>query len=226
MEMPIERAARLAKGYTFTPVSPDIVAAFYEHTEKCVVVEDNGEISFDTDGRRLRFQHGGVPLAPGTKALAYFHPDDPKFVHLTDGKGAILGTWLRRDRVGHHDPDALAEAMRYTHVAREAAREAANTLAAPERAELDAMRRHNAELLKLTEFTDVTAAPEAAAGTVGSPAGAALTAVASAVKRDLMAAKAVENREAESAANDLLAAEAAPETGADSTDDFLSAISK
>lgn len=182
MERPIERAARLARGYEFTPVSPAIVAAFYEHSEKPVIVKPNGELEFQHEGRTFIFRHGGNPLVPGTKCLAYFHPDDPKFLHLTDGRGGLLGTWLRRDRVAHHDRDALAEAMRYTHIAREAAREAANALAQPQRAELSAMRAHNAELLKLSEFTDVTEAPAAGTGTVGAPVGAALTAVSAAVK--------------------------------------------
>ena len=46
------------------------------------------------------------------------------------------------------------------------------------------MRAHNAEVLKLADFTDITTAPAAGAGTVGSPVGAALTAVSSAVKTE------------------------------------------
>ena len=69
------------------------------------------------------------------------------------------------------------------------ARAAAEQLAAPQRAELAAMRAHNAELLKLAEFTDVTPAPEAKPGTVGSPIGAALTAVSEAVKTDAAKAR-------------------------------------
>jgi len=184
MESPIERAGRLAQGYEFTPVSPAIVAAFYEHSERPVLVKPNGEIEFQHDGRTFIFANGGLPLVPGTKGLGYFHPDDPKFLHLTDGRGAMLGTWVRRDRVAQHDRDALADAMRYTHVARETARAAANELAAPQRAELEAMRAHNAALIQTSDFTDVTEPPAPANGTVGSPAGAALTAVSATVKAD------------------------------------------
>lgn len=196
MESPMERAARLVRAVRgdWTPVSPLVVRAFYEHTERIITVRDNGEIAIDVDGRTHTFAHGGVPLLPGTKALAYFHPDDPAFLHLTDGRGAMLGTWVRRALVKYGDQDALAAAMRYTHLALETAREAANQLAAPQRAELEAMRAHNAELMKLAEFTDVTAPPSPEADrqvcptTVGSPAGAAMAAVAGSVKAERKAA--------------------------------------
>lgn len=215
MEMPIERAARLARGYEWTHVSPEIVAAFYEHSEKLERVEDNGEIRFEFEGKILRFVHGGIPLVPGTKVLAYFHPDDPKFLHLTDGRGAVLGTWIRRERVGFRDTDALAEAMRYTSIAREAAREAANTLAAPQRAELEAMRAHNEELLKLAEFTDITEAPtekieDGRLKIVGAPVGAALTAVSAAVKTDLNRSTKQATAEAVAAAEDIFRAVKSP----------------
>lgn len=191
MESPMERAARLIQTVQgdWSPVSPHIVRVFYEHTERRVVVKDNGEISFELDGKTYTFANAGGPLLPGTKALAYFNPDDPAYLHLTDGRGAMLGTWLRRALVKYGDQDALANAMRYTHIARTAAQQAANKLAEPQRAELEAMRAHNAELLKLNEFTDVTTAPEARPGTVGAPIGAALTTVSSAVKVESKRAK-------------------------------------
>ncbi len=189
MEMPVERAARLVQGIEWTPVSPSIVQTFYEHTERAVTVKPNGELEISVDGRALIFAHGGNPLPPGTKALAYFHPDDPKYLHLTDGRGGIIGTWSRRGRVAFGDHAGLAEAMRYTHIAREAAREHANQLATPQRAELEAMRAHNAELLRLAEFTDVTPSPRTEDGgqkteLVGTPLGAALSEVSAAVKSD------------------------------------------
>lgn len=195
-ESPLERAARLIAQVhgEWTPVSPVIVRAFYEHTERAVVVKDNGEISFDVDGKTYTFAHAGVPLVPGTKALAYFHPDDPAFVHLTDGRGAMLGTWVRRALVKYGDTDALAAALRYTHIARAAARNAANVLATPERDRLEALRAQNAELMQLAQFTDVTPAPPAAREdasptTIGAPVGAALTAVSAAVKAESTRAK-------------------------------------
>lgn len=184
MESPIERAARLVHGLEWTPVSPLIVRAFYEHNERPVLVKTNGEIEFQHETKSITFRHCGVPLLPGTKALGYFHPDDPAFLHLSDGRGAMLGTWVRRNRVAFGDTEQLAAAMRYTHIAREAARHAANVLATPQRAELEAMRAKNAEVLRLEEFVDVVAAPPANHGIIGSPAGAALTAVSTAVKEE------------------------------------------
>jgi hypothetical protein len=188
MESPMERAARLARGLEWTPVSPSIVAAFYEHSERPVIVKPNGEIEFQHEGRSITFANsGGVALVPGSKALGYFHPDDPAFLHLTDGRGAVLGTWVRRSRVAFGDAEQLASALRYTHIAREAARTAANQLAAPQRAELVSMRAHNAELMKLSEFVDVTVPPSTInhqPSTAGAPAGAALTAVSRAVKAE------------------------------------------
>lgn len=210
MQSPIERAAMLiqqVKG-DWTPINPAIITTFYEHTEKLVVVKPNGEIEFHQDGQQNIFAPGDAPLPPGTKALAYYLPDDPSLVYLTDGKGCFLGIWTRRNRVAFGDKDALANAMRYTHIAREAARTAANRLAEPERAELEAMRAHNAELMQLNQFTDVTEAPAAKEGTIGSPVGAALTTVSQAIKADVKRAKkkaTAEEREAsQTAASDLL----------------------
>lgn len=181
MERPYERALRLMHGHEWSPVSPAIVAAFYEHSEKIVHVEDDGEIVFKQDGRQFTYRHGGAPLVPGSKALAYFHEDDPRFLHLTDGKGSILGTWIRRERVS--DLEALQDAFRYTGAAKAAAQVAAAALAQPQTDQLAAMRAHNEELMKLSEFTDVTEAPQPGMGIVGSPAGAALVAV-SQVRKD------------------------------------------
>jgi len=217
MESPIERAARLVRGLEWTPVSPAIIAAFYEHQERPCIVKPNGEIEFQHEGRSITFAHGGVPLIPGTKALGYFHPDDPSFLHLTDGRGAVLGTWVRRTRVAFGDPEHLAAALRYTHIAREAARAAANVLATPQREELNRMRAHNAELLQLANYTDITEAPPAADGLVGSPAGAALTAVSSAVKADSNRARehAAELRRFTGDLTDLATPEASAEAGND-----------
>jgi hypothetical protein len=219
MQSPIERAAMLiqqVKG-DWTPVNPAIVTTFYEHTEKLVVVKPNGEIEFQQDGQQNIFAPGETPLPPGTKALAYYLPDDPALVYLTDGKGCFLGIWARRNRVAFGDKDALASAMRYTHIAREAARAAANQLAAPERAELEAMRAHNAELMKLNEFTDVTPAPESrvegreSKATVGAPIGAALTTVSATAKADVKRAKKKATAEATAAAADIFTAESKDE---------------
>lgn len=167
-EMPVERAVRLiAAVERWDRVSPDILIAFLEHTQKWVTVGAQGEIQFDQDGVKLKFRHGGLPLAAGTKALAYFSPSDPGVLHLTTGDGRILGTWAARDRVAYLDRAALARAMRYTGAAREAAKEIARDLATPQREQLAAMREHNATL---TPFVATTEAPAALGYEPGSAA--------------------------------------------------------
>jgi hypothetical protein len=170
-EMPVERAERLvraacAEGQTWQPVSPAIITAFFEHTQRQVTVQPNGLITFTIDGRPIEFAPPGAPaslpasaIVPGTKLLAYSHPDDPAYLHLTDGAGRILGTWLRRGLVDSED--SLKAAIRYTQTALRAAREQAAKLAAPEVAELEQMRARNAELLAANSFIDTTTVLEA-----------------------------------------------------------------
>lgn len=181
-EMPVERALKLIRQVSdWTPASPAIVVSFLEHSEKIVEVAKNGEIAFDHEGKRLTFVPAGVPLIPGQKVLAYFHAADPGFIHLTNGKGSVLGTWVRKGRVRSGDVTALEDAMRYTHAAKAAAETRARELAAPQIADLEALRAHNA---RLHEFTQVTDTPNATAGQIGTAVGAALTEVSGTIKRD------------------------------------------
>ena len=146
METPIERAGRLVAGCApFTRVSPEVITAFYEHTQRKVVVEDRGEIEFMHEGKILRFAPPAseFALAPATKCLGYFNPDDPRFLTITDSRGGILGTWLRRSLVKHGDREALAEAIRYSTTALRDAKARANELGADEQAQLESMRLHN-----------------------------------------------------------------------------------
>jgi len=147
MESPIERAAwLLANCEPFTKVSPEILIAFYEHTQRTRPVENNGEIQLMHEGKTLRFAppSSEFALPPETKCLCYFNPNDPRFLTLTDGRGGILGTWLRTGLVKHGDRDALAAAIRYSTSALNVAKSRATELAAGDTARLDAMRDHNA----------------------------------------------------------------------------------
>lgn len=174
MEMPVERAMRLMAAVPaeqWTRCSPEIIKTFLEHTERPVTVEANGEIEFLFNKERIYFRNSGNPLPPGTKALAYHHPEDPQFLHLTSGDGRILGTWCQRGRGSYLDQQALAEAMRYTHAARTAAETTAAELTAPQREQLDAIRAHN-EALK--QFVVTTETPEAGGYLTGSAVSAAL----------------------------------------------------
>ena len=184
MESPAERATKLAAGLTFTPVSPEIIAAFYEHTERAVRVTDAGEIEFHHEGRKLTFARpdGGAAMVPGSKCLAYFHPDDPRLLHLTNGKGAFLGTWLRRSLVRHGDEKALNEAIHYANSALKAAKERAAEIN-PENAQLKAMRERNQELLQAGSFIDVTDAPAPIAESATSHIASGLIAAKQTVKQ-------------------------------------------
>ena len=176
MEMPVERALRLIRAVEkWDRVSPDIIRTFLEHTERTVTVADNGEIKFLHEGKLITFcapaGQTSADLVPGRKALCYFHPDDPQFLHVTSGDGRILGTWYQRGRTAYLDQEALAQAMRYTHAARTVAMDTARELAAPEIADLDAMRQHNAAL---EQFVVTAQVPDASGTVTGNAVGTVL----------------------------------------------------
>jgi hypothetical protein len=91
--------------------------------------------------------------------LGYFNPSEPHFLYLTDGAGRILGLWLRRARVPYHDQELLAQAFRYTDAALKAAQQTAADYASADRAELDALKLHNANLARGNEFVEIAPAP-------------------------------------------------------------------
>jgi len=186
-ESPLERCARLVAPYRdhWSQVSPDIIRAFYEHTAREVWVKDNGLIEFRTDDRLIEFMppdNAELHQVPGTGLLAYFNPDDPAYLHLTDGRGRIIGTWLRRARAS--DADAVRQAIHYSQSALKAAKTVADTYAADERERLAAMRERNAELLQANTFVAVDGAiAEAAIPAVTSPVAAGLSQSRASVKR-------------------------------------------
>lgn len=172
-ESPIERAAKLCQGVAFTPVSPQIITAFYEHTARPVTVEPDGQIVFRHDNRDYIFRCVGAAPVPGTKLIGYHHPEDPTFLHVTDGKGSYKGCWIKRS--ADNDPEALANAMHYAGSALKAARETAEVLVAPERRQLEDMRSHNAELLQSHTFEAVaTVGTLSTASQIYSPIAAAI----------------------------------------------------
>lgn len=160
MEMPVERAIKLMAGHQWTKVSPDVIIAFLSHTARSVTIEPSGEIEFQHEGTRIRF---AAPVgraecphpAANAKCLGYFNPSDAAFLHVTTGQGSILGTWFRRQRIGHKDHELLEQAMRYTANALKAAQDYAAQLMTPEREKLDAMRAHNTDLERGNDFIDV-----------------------------------------------------------------------
>lgn len=99
MEMPLERAARLvAESGTegWTKVSPAIITAFYEHTQRPVKISTAGEIVFRVENRDVIFM-----LPPGaarpegralpSKLLGYSHPDDLRFLVRDGWRGGHRG---------------------------------------------------------------------------------------------------------------------------------------
>ena len=179
-EMPVERAMRLIRSVEkWDRCSPDIIKTFLEHTARTVtVVNDGGEIEITVEGKKLTFAPpaslvtGAGPRFGFKKALGYFHPDDPQFLHVTSGDGRFHGTWYQRGRTEYLDRAALEQAMRYTHTARKAAMEVASDLAAPEQASLEAMRAHNRQVAGANNFVvtcDVAAPRESAAEMISTP---------------------------------------------------------
>ncbi len=184
-ESPFERAAKLiraslAAGEQFRRVSPDIIAAFFQHSQRFVVVQADGEIRVDHEKRALRFRPLGVALTAGTKLLAHFNEEEPDCLYCTDGRGAIAGLWVRRDRSRNHDE--LIEQLRYTQSALGAAREQADALGAQERERLEAMRAHNAALLGENSYVQVTA-PQAATTLLTSGVATAMNGLTTSTKQ-------------------------------------------
>jgi hypothetical protein len=188
-EMPVERAIKLMSqtgSAGWTKASSDIIITFLSHTTRRVTVQDNGEVKIRIDGRDYIFAPPpGISLAGVSSGIGYFHPDDPAFLHVSNGEGSILGTWFRRGRTGVNDHELISEAMRYTANALKAAQEVAASLTAEDRASLESMRAHNAELAadagidRGNEFVSIPSVPaSASASELASPVATALATAA------------------------------------------------
>jgi hypothetical protein len=180
MEMPVERALRLIKSVEkWDRVSPDIIITFLRHNQRLEKIEASGEIKLTQHGKLLTFRNPAGQLTAGTKVLCYHNAEEPEFLHVTNGEGCILGTWALRGRGSYLDQEALAQAMRYTHAARETAKATAAELAAPQRAALDDMRAHNDKLQQFVVTGDV---PTATGTETGTPVGVMLAGTAAGQK--------------------------------------------
>lgn len=208
-ERPSERAESLARGVRFDRVPPVAFKVFYEHTQRLVKVGSRGEIGFAAEKRELVFRDarpdGGLP--PGSQWLAYHHPEDPALLHLLHPRtGAYVATWVRRERVGWSDPEALAAAIRYTEAALAAQRQVAEDLVSPEREERQARLEGNAALVTEAEFLDVTPLVSERGGfAVTSPSAIAMQSAREerAERREARARQ--DRQEGAAAANDILA---------------------
>ncbi len=177
---------KLCTGIKFDAVSPEIICAMLEHTQRLVTVTDAGEIEFKHEGRLLTFANpnGGCAQAPGKKLLAYCHLDDPRFLHLTDGNGAFVGTWIRRALVRAGDRAALNAAIEYANSALKHHKETTAQLNVVETVRLDEMRERNNQLLASSTFIDV-AEPRlgALSNEISSPIATTLVATQKEIKR-------------------------------------------
>lgn len=180
-ESPMERCARLMVPYweKWEWPSPEILRAFYEHTIREVCVKQSGLIEFRVEDRVFEFQPapGAVPQCPDTRLLAYFHPDQPKFVYLADGKGRIVGVWIRTTYAT--DAQTLSDAIAYQKSALNAARAMEAEYAAPQVAELESMRANNEALFQSNTLVPVTDAPalNKKRAALNSPSAAGLAAI-------------------------------------------------
>jgi hypothetical protein len=215
MESPIERAGRLVAGCgEWTRVSPEIITALYEHTQRKCVVNPRGEVEISVDRKTIRFAAPGpeYALAANTRCLGYFNPTDPRFLTLTDARRSILGVWLRRGLVT--EPDEVAEAIRYSAAALRAAKEHASQLAAGDAGELERMREHNGQFVTVVK-------PGAQAQLATHPTASALKAIA----QEREETRAERQRETEAAAESIFKTLGAPEVAEDKAADFLKSLS-
>lgn len=185
-ERPVERAARLIAGHEWEHVSLDVIVAILKHTQKSRPVGDSGEINLTVDGTLMIFAPAANATIPSEKTdvLTYFNADDPQFLHVTTGRGKILGTWYRRGRNTGKDEEALQQAFRYTSHALATVQQRAEQLAQPQRERSEAIRQHNAELERGNDFIEI-AKPELPAGdsSLSSPIAHALATSVPAVKQ-------------------------------------------
>ncbi len=225
-ESPMERCARLVAPYrqSWSNVSPEIVRALYVHTIRDVWVQDNGLVRFRCEGREFEFKPGPgwEPQVPGAKLLAYFHPDEPRFLYLTSGKGELVGVWVRKDYA--HDRQTLDDAIHYKQSAIKAAKQMASDYTADKRAALESMRENNTALLAASTFVAVTETP-APTKEKQSPIANALNAM----RKERKKVSERDRQESQAAADALLASASAPaDDAAESTagDDLLRALTK
>lgn len=198
-ESPVERMRRLVAGLEWRRVPRSTLVHFYEHTQKIVRVDERGEISFAHEKRDHVFMNpepDSPHARPGAKFIAYFHPLEPDYVHLTlpPPHSGYVATWKRRERVRSGDAAALQDALRYTEAARLRVREHLHRVSS-ERADTDAMRAHNARLaaeheanaaaIEVSDMHTIAPAPAAERGAGAaeqSSTGAALDAAQDAIR--------------------------------------------
>jgi hypothetical protein len=131
-------------GEGWSQVHPSDIVHFFEDHHRIVAINQRSEIAFTHDKQEHTFANPNPEVfLPGRQYLAYHHPHDLTFLHLTQLNGGYVGTWARRSGVRHNDTKALEEAMRYTAQARALHFDALARRHADEVAEKEARRLHN-----------------------------------------------------------------------------------
>ncbi len=111
----------------------------------------SGEQGKSSEDANLLRASSPVPLCaamPGSKFLAYFHPREPDYLHLTRlaPHSGYVATWVRRERVRHGDATGLKEQIQYTEHALKQQRDHLRRVS-DEGRETQAMRENNARLI-------------------------------------------------------------------------------
>lgn len=150
-ESPMERMGRLVAGVEFRPVQPAFFIHFYDDCHKIVTVNKDGEINFQHEGKDHTFMppDGKRTIRAGEKFLAYFHPREIDFLHLTKPAPhtGYVATWVKRNRVRPGDHEALAAAIRYCKAAQETELNELRSWHGDYEVAENARRAHNAALL-------------------------------------------------------------------------------
>jgi len=111
-ETPWERYERLSRGVTFNKIHLDAMPRILEE-HKRVALDKPGEIRLTIRGKAHIYQDlDNAALEAGAEFLAYYDGANPEWLHLTDGRGAYVGSLRETKGVRRCDHEALAEAIR------------------------------------------------------------------------------------------------------------------
>ncbi len=220
-ESPYQRMTALTRGLAWNQVSPLALVAFYECSQRKVTVDTKGEIKFCHEGKDYVFRapDAAQALPEGTKLLAYHHSRELDLIHLTRlaPHSGYVTTWVKRARIAAHDHEGLAREIEYCQAAMKAHQMAVADHAQDARAELDAIREHNANLKANNDAIDADVVPTApeCAPQIGTVVGAVAVQL-----HQARAAVAQTVQEAKAAAKDEKALHAAAVAALKTEDNF------
>lgn len=157
-ESPKERAMRAVAPYAaqWRRAPAWALASLLRDSQRMATVSEAGEIEFQYQLRKYTFAPPAPEYRLRPKLRVLVHTDRVylKFAYLLDESGRVLGCWPRREAVRAGDGDALRAAIEYSRGMVADARAKVHEDTAGQRAELEAMRAHNAGLLGLVADSD------------------------------------------------------------------------